>query len=225
MKRFALAPLTALAVSAALAGCGGGSDSTSTATSGQAQPQTATTTGSTDKSPKQGEAAKGQGSKSGEEGKSTFTPKPHHDSGGGSEQFRVKGGDNSIQEFGEEADSSEFDEAAAALHGFLDARAQEDWEAACSYLAAPVAKSLLQLGASAKELKGADCGELLAALSKGVPASTLAEAAQADVGSLRFDGEQAFVIYRGAQDAIYALTMKKEGGEWKVGGLSGTPIG
>ena len=55
-------------------------------------------------------------------------------SGGGSEQFLVKGGDNSIQEFGEESDESELQEAAETVHGFFVARAKGDWEGACSYL-------------------------------------------------------------------------------------------
>jgi hypothetical protein len=156
--------------------------------------------------------------------KNTSTPQPHRDSGGGAEQFRVKGGDNSIQEFGEEADGAEMEEAATALHGFLDARAAGEWAAACSYLGADVTASLRQLGATSAQLKGAACGEVLEALSEGVPASTLAAAAQADVGSLRREGDRAFILYHGSGDAIYAVLMRKEDGAWKVGGLSGTPL-
>jgi hypothetical protein len=208
-----------------LGGCGGGGDSTAS-TQSQATTPTTADAGGTAKSQKEGGSSKGSSSKQSQQnqGKSTFAPKPHHDSGGGSAQFRVKGGDNSIQEFGAEGSESELHEAATALHGFFDSRAEGDFKAACSYLGAEVAKSLQQLGGASKQLKGAACPQLLAALSKGVPASTLAEAAQADVGSLRHEGEQAFLIYRGARNTVYGISMVDEGGKWKVAGLSGTPL-
>jgi len=77
-----------------------------------------------------------------------FKPKPHNDSGGGSQQFRQKGGDNSIQEYG----------------------------------------------------------------------------AEADVGSLRVEGERSFVIYTGVGGTVLAMPMANEDGEWKVASLSGLPL-
>jgi hypothetical protein len=216
----------ACAAAAALGGCGGSGASTAS-TQSQAQSTGITANAApTAKAPQQGQGSKGgSSSQQPPQEKSTFTPKPHHDSGGGSKQFEVKGGDNSIQEFGEEGSESELQKAATALHGFLDARAEGDFKAACSHLGPEVASSLQQLAAASKGLKGAACPQLLAALSKGVPASSLAEAAQANVGSLRFEGGQAFLIYRGAGKAVYAISMVKQGGEWKVAGLSGAPLG
>lgn len=182
---------------AALGGCGSSTSST-TPSQGQAPPP-----------PPAGSAA----------------TKTHRDSGGGSAQFEVKGGDNSIQEFGEEGSESEMREAALALHGFLDSRAEGDFKAACSYLDAASGESLRQLAATSNGPQAAACPQLLATLSKGVPASALTEAAQADVGSLRLEGDRAFLIYRGAQGATYAIAMTREDGEWKVAGLSGTPLG
>jgi hypothetical protein len=213
----------------AAAGCGGGGGDDSSAS-------TATSTApSQAEAPDEGKATREQEddssssddppSKQAEPQQGNFTPKPHQDSGGGSEQFEVKGGDNSVQEFGEEAPESEFEQAASALHGFLDARAAGAWDVACSHLSADVAESLQQLAAATKQLESSGCPDLLQALSKGVAASALNEAAEADVGSLRFEGDQAFLIYRGAQDAVYAIAMRKEDGEWKVAGMSGTPIG
>jgi hypothetical protein len=217
-------PVLACTAAVALGGCGGGGASTAS-TQSQAQ-STATSATTTAGASKQGEGSKGgSGPKQPPLEKSTFTPKPHHDSGGGSKQFEVKGGDNSVQEFGEEGSESELQQAATALHGFLDARAEGDFKAACSYLGPETAKSLQQLAAASKGLQGAACPQLLAALSKGVPVSTLAEAAQANVGSLRFEGERAFLIYRGAAKQVYAIAMVKQGGEWKVASLSGTPLG
>ena len=50
------------------------------------------------------------------------------------------------------------------------------------------------------------------------------EAEQANVRSLRTEGEQAFVIYTGPHGAILAMPMANEGGDWKVASLAGTPL-
>lgn len=162
-----------------------------------------------------------------EDSQSTPAPAPvaHNDSGGGSAQFRHKGSDNSIQEFGSEASTSERDRAAEALHGFLDARAARDWSTACSYMSAGLIGSLEALLAHAPQAeKPKGCAEILAALSGGAPDQALQDVAQADVGSLRSDGERGFLLYHGANDTDYAMPMVFEGGAWKVGALEGSPL-
>lgn len=144
-------------------------------------------------------------------------------SGGGSGQYRVKGGDNSIQDFGEESDESELEEAAASLHEFLVARAEEGWSTACSHLAKTAAQQLQQLASSGK-LSGAGCAGILAALTPSLPAKVQKESTIVDAGSLRTEGEQAFLIYRGAEGTVYAISMTQESGTWKVGALAATPL-
>ncbi len=145
-------------------------------------------------------------------------------SGGGSGQYRVKGGDNSIQDFGEESDESELEEAAASLHDFLVARAEEDWPTACSHLARTVAQQLQQLASRSSKLSGAGCAGILSALTPPLPPRVQKESTIVDAGSLRTEGEQAFLIYRGAEGTVYAIPMKPEDGAWKVGALTATPI-
>jgi hypothetical protein len=223
--KFAFLLILACLAAAALGGCGGGGDSTGASTAaGETQAQATTDTTTAEGSKEAGGAKESKPRQSNGEEK-PFTPKPHHDSGGGSKQFEVKGGDNSIQEFGEEGSETELEKAASALHVFLDARAARSWATACAQLSSGVVKSFGQLAASSAKLKNAGCPQLLAALSEGVPTSNLVEAAQANVGSLRFEGDQAFLIYRGAGNAVYAISMAKEDGDWKVAGLSGTPLG
>lgn len=145
------------------------------------------------------------------------------DSGGGAAEFRVAGGDNSIQEFGAEGSHSELVEAAAALHGFFDARVAGEWSQACTYLTKTTIESFEQLVVRSKQgQKG--CGAIIEALSGGVPKSVLEEAAQADVGALRTEGDRGFLLYHGARNTDYAISMSKEGGAWKVGALAGTPL-
>jgi hypothetical protein len=148
----------------------------------------------------------------------------HHDSGGGAAQFRGPG-DNSIQESGSEASSSERERAAAVLHGYLDSHAAGRWAAACHYLSALVIVGLertASLSRSDRRPKG--CPKIFAALSEGLPQRVLREGAQADVGSLRINGDRAFILYHGARGRGYAMPMVEEGGEWKVAALAGVPV-
>jgi hypothetical protein len=182
---------------------------------------------------RQDEVEEDQGS-TGEEnrGDSSSNPAaaPHSDSGGGSAQFRG-GGDNSIQESGSEADHSEFVQAAAALHGYLEARAAERWKAACSYLSSEFRESLQQLTASSPEQGGgaggparAPCAVALAALSAGQPPAARHEAAVADAGALRINGDHGFLLFHGAHQSDYFMPMAREAGRWKIAGLSASAL-
>ncbi len=212
----------------------GGDDSGTTST------RSPTVADSQDRSPEQssggiasdGESKKadtrsedGERDEAGGSGNSDFVPKEHDDSGGGSAQFRVKGGDNSVQEFGDEADDAERDEAATALHNFLDARAAEDWESACSYLSQDVRESLEKLAAQAGKAEGMSCAGIMEKLTNPAALPALrTEAARADVGSLRIEDDRAFILYRGPGGTILTIPMANEGGSWKVASLAGTPL-
>ncbi len=233
-----IAALAVLLLALALAACGGGDDSSSTsaeAAAGQSE-------GKTSEGSKQGDAKDGSGSvasegksggSAGDEGQSggsgskasDFVPKHHNDSGGGSTQFRVKGGDNSVQEFGEEADTDEFDAAAVALHNFLDARAEGNWAAACEYMSRAISESFEKLATRVKQVDDTSCAGVLEKLTNpGAAQSMKEEAAKANVGSLRVEGEKSFVIYTGVDGTVLAMPMANENGTWKVASLAGTPL-
>lgn len=226
------AAVIALLLALGLAACGGGSDAESTATRTAPQEESAGQGGSAQhedgkngNSSSAGTAESASGGEAKAGGSGNFTPKPHNDSGGGSAQFRVKGGDNSIQEFGEETTGSEFDEVATVVHGYLDARAAADWAAACSYVSKRVAEGLEQLGARAKGLKSSSCAVVMGKLTNPAAMGELrTEAEKADIGSVRVEGDQAFVIYRGLGGTVYAFPLTREGDAWKVGGLTGTAL-
>lgn len=233
-----VAALAVLLVALGLAACGGGDDdSGSTAADGGSQGQAENGDGSKQGgSGKDGEGQSGSGEGkggSGDDGKSggsssdasDFKPKQYNDSGGGSQQYRVKGGDNSVQEFGEEADEEEFDEAAVALHNFLDARAEGNWAAACTFMAKSIVQSFEKLAEQAKEVEATSCAEILEQLTNPAAKNSMkAEAAKANVGSLRTEGDRSFVIYTAIGGTILAMPMSREDGEWKVGSLAGTPL-
>jgi len=216
----------AAALAVFLVACGGGDSSSSTTT--------AADQGSAESTSSQGASAKGgdegKSDSSGKSGSSSppasdFAPKHHSDSGGGSKQFVVKGGDNSVQEFGEEADTTEFNAAAVALHDFLDARAESNWAAACSYMSKAVVESFEKLAAQAKQVEGEGCAGILEKLTNPAAKGAMkAEAEKANVGSLRIENEQAFVIYTGTSGTVLAMPMANESGDWKVASLAGTPL-
>jgi hypothetical protein len=215
----------ALLLAVGVVACGGGDEADSTATEavGQQSQTDNASQGGENRTSNADDSDSGGGSQSGGDA-SDFVPRKHSDSGGGAEQFKVRGGDNSVQEFGEEADSRELDEAAVALHNFLDARAEGNWAAACQYMASATIESLEQVATRTKQ-NDASCGEILEGLTNPAAAQSLKEeAAKANVGSLRIEDEQAFVIYTGIAGTIMAMPMANEDGDWKVTSLAGTPL-
>jgi hypothetical protein len=236
IPRTLIAAVAVLLLAAGLAACGGGSDSSSTASeteaaakeqaeggAGGGSSQAEAKNGGKTDAAKEGKSGGSQGG-GGQSDSSDFVPKHHTDSGGGSAQFVKKGGDNSVQEFGDEADSSEFDAAATVLHNFYDARAAGAWDAACGYMTRSAIEGFEKITAQIKQLAGASCGEILAALvNPGAKQEMQAEAEQADARSLRFEGEQGFLLYT-FEGTVYSMPMNAEDGTWKVARVSGSPL-
>jgi hypothetical protein len=208
----------------ALGGCGGSGSNASTGASNQSSPSETTGAKTNGGDSGAGAAKKGAGGrKSGNATEAKVRTAPLKVSGGGSAQYRVKGGDNSVQEFGEESDEAELEEAATALHGYLVARAEEDWPAACAQLAKPVQEELQTFASRSEKLSGKSCPAILQALTPPLPPSARHESTIVDAGSLRVEGKQAFLIYYGAEKAAYTVLMVPEDG-WKVGSLAATPL-
>jgi hypothetical protein len=220
------AALAVLLLAAGLVACGDSDSSSSTAAdaAGQSQSESNSSGGASKQGGGKQSGDEGQDSSSGDSA-SNFVPKHHNDSGGGSEQFKVKGGDNSVQEFGGEADTAEFDAAAVALHNFLDARAEGNWAAACKYISKDTIESFEKLAAQVKQGEDTSCGGSLETLTNpAVKQAMKEEATQANVGSLRVEGERAFLIYTGIDGTLAAMAMANEDGVWKVASLTGTPL-
>jgi hypothetical protein len=127
----------------------------------------------------------------------------------------VPGGDNSVQEYGVEADESARREAAIALQAYLNARAAEDWGAACSLLAQKPTEQL-------EELAGpkADCAEVLKETGK--EASSLPGSVITEVLSFRgggdISGNPSYLIFTGPPaQTLFSMPMYLQGGAWKLG--------
>jgi hypothetical protein len=222
-------------VAALLAACGSSSsDSSGTTDTGTSSSGTTSATTAQGGSRQQGgsQSKNGAGNQNGDQSKqssggsgSKNVATPLQVSGGGSAQFRTKGGDNSIQEFGDESDESELQEAAEVVHNFYVSRAEEQWDTACSYLSKSNIEQLEQLGSQSPQFKNAGCAPILKAFTRPLPASVNREITTVEAGSLRREGEQGFLIYYGAGHVKYAMPLRDEGGTWKVTALSGTTLG
>lgn len=227
-----IGPLFALVLVALLAGCGGDGASSgagSATEGGRLSDVTEKLQAAADRVREQRRGSQNRQNRPGAEGDEPAPPDAprvaHPDSGGGAAQFRHKGGDNSIQEFGREASASERERAAAVLHSYLDSRVAHRWDAACFYMAAELVAGLERFATAYGQQNHLDgCGEILATLSGNAGQKTLEEAAQADVGSLRTDGRRGFLLYHGARGLALQMPVAKEGGAWKVAALDGSPL-
>ena len=226
--------LTALALVGILAiaqGCGGG-DSTSTETAASAPAETTASGqstgsgaeaegGSADKGGNGNGNGGGEGSSSGGGANGPgLTEKAHSDTKG----FKAPpGGDNSIQTFGAEAETSEEEEITTAMASFLRAMAARDYPAICEGLSESNRSQLEQLAKLKKEI-GSDCPSILKALLVG-PTSEAKKAAEGTVYQVRVEGEDAFVMFTPLGGTASYFVMKHDPDGWKSTTLSsGVPF-
>ncbi len=229
IARILIAVVLTAVLALGVTACGGGDEATTTASSnGDGTVATGDGQGSAQKngSGRSDEVEKEQADNGREAAGADVEPAPLEVSGGGSGQFRVKGGDNSIQSWGEESDESQLEAAAEAVHDFYAARANEEWAKACTYLASSMVEQLEQFASQSGQQGSPDCARLLKALTRHpLPASVRRESTVVDAGSLRIGEDNSFLIYRGAGRTVFAMTVVEEDGAWKLTLISPTTLG
>jgi len=145
-------------------------------------------------------------------------------SGGGREHagFKVPGGDNSIQEFGEDAAGSDLSQADEAVDALFRAYRTSDWSEVCGqYLSQKTFESLEEIAMASPTVQGAACPDMLAGLfSTGVTPTE----PESSVGAMRIRGELGFALYRGTDGKGYAISLSTEDGRWKLNALGPTPL-
>jgi hypothetical protein len=223
--------LVAIACAVALTACGGGGSSSSTESTTAGQPPATTTA-------EAGGKEAGGGKEGGKEGGGGANTQGNGaGSGGGSESgweshsskersagFRNKGGDNSIQSYGGEANAEERAAATRTISTFFAAQRAGQWAKVCGVLSA---KNLEQLEAFAKRLakvKKNDCAGVLELLNANAPSQRPPETIKGGVVSLRREGDSSFALYHGIDGKNYALPLTLEGGQWKLTSLGATPL-
>ena len=135
----------------------------------------------------------------------------------GSKEFLGKGGkSNKYVKFGQESGVSEREEISKLVEESFDAREAHDWSGQCATLSKPVIKEMEENPGSLGQ-KG--CAKALGTQGKNAPASTLNNNMAGPVGAFRFKATTGYALYHGNDKKDYAVSMKKEGGEWKVNAL------
>jgi hypothetical protein len=230
--RALLTALALLGIAAIAPGCGGGSSET-TETGAAAEATTAGETAATGTGSEAGAGqgpneAKGPAQGAGEGGSSSgggphgpgLAEKAKPDTKG----FKAPpGGDNSIQTYGEEAESSEEEEITTAMASFLRALANRDYPAVCEGLSESNRGQLEQLAKLKKEI-GSDCPSILKSLLVG-PTSEAQKAAEGTVYQVRVEGDNAFVMFTPLGGTASYFVMKHDPDGWKSTTLSsGVPF-
>jgi hypothetical protein len=221
-RKIAAVLLAAMLCTAALAACGGGDSSTATTSGGVTPPSEAGGSGNQGGGSKESPGSGGSGESSPEGGSG---------SGGGSgssgdersSSFRTPGGDNSIQEYGDEAEAEERAKATKTIVTFYSASAGEEWAKVCGLLSAKNVKSLKLFAKRIPNVKSNDCPGVLAVVNSGVNGN-VPERIKGGVVSLRVEGDVGFALYHGTDGKNYAFPLKLEGGEWKLTSLAPTPL-
>lgn len=194
-----LAPTTVALIVVGLPACGGGLSASSTI-----QGSTSTTTSSVPANP---QVATHQSA-----------AKARHSSGsvpaGGAAAFRIGGADNSIPDYGEEANAAERSAAGTTLAAYLGALANGQWSKACPHVASSLRRSLERLASTGKQLKVAGCARDLKALVGRIP-SVRADPLTGALAAFRVKGAQAFALFEGPHRRKYYMPMASQGGAWR----------
>jgi hypothetical protein len=144
--------------------------------------------------------------------------------GSRSDVFRVPGGDNSIQEYGEEQGADERAAAMQPIAALYRALYSGDWNEVCdTYLSSNNVKQIELLAEKSPKLKGKDCADVLSGLNQS-PGVKGPDTPDGGIVSFRSEGDTGFAIYWGIDGKGYAFALKSEGGSWKLTSLAPTPL-
>jgi hypothetical protein len=144
-------------------------------------------------------------------------------SSGGSEsgdESSTQGADPRVEAFGREAASGDRAAIVAAMKGYLQALAVQDYRRACSSLATSVQRSLERI--VAKQVRARGCAAILPMILSGAAATTSREAAAGAVSRVRVSGNRALVLYHAPGAQLYVMTMTREGSAWKAATIAGS---
>ena len=135
--------------------------------------------------------------------------------------FEDTSGVTDIPAFGFEATADQRGQAEISLNAYLGEIGARRWQRACASLATPSRKELLTLIAQAEDVKERNCGEALRlSLAGRNPYTARAEVAALRIktGDLAGDGA-GFALFHGRDGSDYWVTMRSEGGSWRVSAI------
>ncbi len=129
-----------------------------------------------------------------------------------------------IRKFGLEATAAEAKQAKAAMLGYQNARVAGEWSKACSYLAKPIRRLFGRIGSKTQEGDSKGCAGFVETSTRKLSPSERSDLAKVQVISVRVEDDQGYVLYKDVKGDEFANSMKIEGGKWKIGGITGTPL-
>jgi hypothetical protein len=131
-----------------------------------------------------------------------------------------------VREFGLEASGAQTKQAEAVLHGYMDARVAGEWKKACSYLAKPIRDLFDRIGRKAKEsgAAGKGCAGFVEESTRKLTPSQRADLARVEVTSVRVEDDRGYILYTETSGDESSMSLRREGGEWKLLGIGGTSL-
>jgi hypothetical protein len=136
---------------------------------------------------------------------------------------QVKGGDNSIQNYGSEASGSDRLAAARILTSYLSSISAGNAKTACALLATSATEQMQQVGANPAG-GSAGCPALVGRIVSNLPAELKHQLADVRVLSVRVDGEHGFIIFDGVGPKVANMPLVKESGGWRVAAIGPIPL-
>jgi hypothetical protein len=135
---------------------------------------------------------------------------------GPSRQFLIREGDNVVQTFGREATKAEREQASEVIHGWMKARAAQDWAKDCSYFSRQYIRILVAEDA-AKVTKGKvkNCPQALAFFGHEASGS-YRNNLSGPIDSLRVSARLGYAQYHGNDGHDWVISMNREDGKWLV---------
>jgi hypothetical protein len=141
---------------------------------------------------------------------------------GPSRQFLVRGGDNIVQTFGQEATLAEREQASRVIHKWMQARAAQAWTRDCSYFASSFAKALTKDAHAVTGGKAKTCPQALAYFgheASGSYKNTL----DGPIDSLRIGKGHGYAQYHGSDGHDWIIPVARDHGRWLV--AAAAPLG
>lgn len=136
-----------------------------------------------------------------------------------SKTFLIKGSQNKIPKFGEEADSDEREAASEVVEENFEAREAGEWAKQCSSLTAAAIKQMEE--EALRSVEG-DCPKDLKSLAEPLYVTKKARknTLTGPIDALRVKGDRGWALYHGAKGKDYAIALEKVDDEWKVDKLA-----
>jgi hypothetical protein len=172
-----------------------------------------------------GEAGKGAGSADIDfSGPPVRHDHPEPVDGQRSDPFRTPGGDNSIQEYGEEQDSEERAAAMKPIVALYRALESGDWTTVCStHLSRPNVEQIKLLAEKSPQIEGSDCAAVLGGLNQ-TTGMRGPDTPDGEIVAFRTEGDTGFALWWGIDGKGYAMPLKSEDGAWMLTALAPTPL-